>query len=308
MSKVFIGILVFIFGIAVGLALNKTPFLSALRIPYLGAKTTPTSMPTPTADLSRAEPKDWKTYTNTKFGFKFQYPTEAKITTRDPDPFPVVVQVENVSPRNGDAGSTYWGGWFIFISEPQPIKNNESLVQWAKQKLVSDLLIKQGSQTQPADTKIGNQEAIYWRSKGGGVDLLDYLIKTKNGVILITINPATGYETVINQILSTFKFTDTTASQQVLGIQLTQCCSCPTMIDAFQIGTNGWVAYDQGKDYTAQRPKACSLPNIGACAPCYNLDCQYKGVTYKDGETFRDICNTCSCESGEIMCTLMACL
>jgi len=73
---------------------------------------------------------------------------------------------------------------------------------------------------------------------------------------------------LFTQILSTFKFTGTTQSQQVLGIQLTQCCSCPIMIDASQIGKDRWVTYEQGKDYTAQRPKACSLPNIGACAPC----------------------------------------
>lgn len=269
-SGVLIGIFLVLLGILAGVALTKTTLLSAIRIPYLSATPTPTLLATPTPT---PDPKaNWKTYTNNQYGFEFQYPTEAKITTRNPDPFPVVVQVENVAPRNGDAGSPYWGGWFLFISEPQPIKNNESLVQWAKQKLVSDLLINQGSQTQPADTKIGNQEAIYWRSKGGGVDLLDYLVKTKNGVILITINPATGYETVINQILSTFKFTDTTSSQQVLGIQPTQCCSCPAMIDASQIGKNGWVAYEQGKDYTAQRPNVCSQPNIGACAPCPPLE------------------------------------
>jgi len=73
---------------------------------------------------------------------------------------------------------------------------------------------------------------------------------------------------IFTQILSTFKFTDSTSSQQVLGIQTNQCCSCPTMIDASQIGKNNWVTYEQGKDYAAQRPKACSSPNIGACAPC----------------------------------------
>jgi hypothetical protein len=56
--------------------------------------------------------------------------------------------------------------------------------------------------------------------------------------------------------------------QEVFGIQLTQCCSCPTLIKTSQIGANGWVAYEQGKDYTADRPSTCSQPNIGVCAPC----------------------------------------
>ncbi len=107
---------------------------------------------------------------------------------------------------------------------------------------------------------------------------------------------------------------DTKVSQQVLGIQLTQCCSCPTMVDASQIGTNGWVVFDQEKNYTSLRPSTCSAQNIGVCAPCpalkrgNNLDCQYNGKTYKNGEQFPDKCNSCTCESGQVACTAMACL
>lgn len=102
-------------------------------------------------------------------------------------------------------------------------------------------------------------------------------------------------------------------SPQVLGLQLTQCCSCPTMINSSQIGKSGWILYEQGKDYTALRPKICSSPNIGACAPCPPLEtkrlpCQYNDKTYKSGETIPiDKCNQCSCEDGQIACTLMAC-
>jgi len=37
--------------------------------------------------------------------------------------------------------------------------------------------------------------------------------------------------------------------------------------------------------------------------------CQYNGKTYKSGDSFpaEDGCNTCGCEDGEVMCTLMAC-
>ena len=35
--------------------------------------------------------------------------------------------------------------------------------------------------------------------------------------------------------------------------------------------------------------------------------CQYKGKTYTDGEGFKDSCNSCSCDNGQVMCTLMAC-
>jgi len=104
-----------------------------------------------------------------------------------------------------------------------------------------------------------------------------------------------------------------TSSQQVLGIRLTQCCSCPTIIDSSQIGRNGWIFYEQGKDYSALRPKICSSPNIGMCAPCPPLEtkllsCQYNGKIYKNGETVSvDKCNSCSCDNGQVACTLMAC-
>ncbi|KKU14710.1 MAG: hypothetical protein UX21_C0012G0002 [Microgenomates group bacterium GW2011_GWC2_45_8] len=35
--------------------------------------------------------------------------------------------------------------------------------------------------------------------------------------------------------------------------------------------------------------------------------CQYNGITYQDGESVPDKCNYCSCESGQIACTLRAC-
>ncbi len=49
-SNIFIGILVFILGIAVGLIIDKTTLLSTVRIPYLGATPTPTPLPTPTPE------------------------------------------------------------------------------------------------------------------------------------------------------------------------------------------------------------------------------------------------------------------
>ena len=41
-----------------------------------------------------------------------------------------------------------------------------------------------------------------------------------------------------------------------------------------------------------------------------NIDianCLYKGQTYKHGEGFKDECNSCSCQNGQVACTLMAC-
>src|SRR5690606_21695289 len=40
------------------------------------------------------------------------------------------------------------------------------------------------------------------------------------------------------------------------------------------------------------------------CAP---KTCTLNGITYQEGDTFNDDCNTCSCDDGEVSCTLLLC-
>lgn len=35
--------------------------------------------------------------------------------------------------------------------------------------------------------------------------------------------------------------------------------------------------------------------------------CNYKGVTYKNDENFKEDCNSCSCQDGTVVCTEIAC-
>ncbi len=35
--------------------------------------------------------------------------------------------------------------------------------------------------------------------------------------------------------------------------------------------------------------------------------CEFEGKEYKEGESFQNDCNSCSCANGQIACTLMAC-
>ncbi len=193
------GLTILFLGIVVGSIgtqfLNQTPSQSA--IPQTSILT-----PTPTLATGADLFAGWKTYTNDKFGFSLRYPSEAKTTTRDPDPFPVAVQIDNLQPCVGKA----CGGWLIIISETQPNPDNLTLKQWAKNKsLISDLLIQQGNQTLATETKIGEQPAIYWTTSGGDSQLAYYLIKRIQGVTLLIINPSSKNET-IDQILSTFQF------------------------------------------------------------------------------------------------------
>jgi len=55
------------------------------------------------------------------------------------------------------------------------------------------------------------------------------------------------------------------AKNEVLGIQTNTCCSCPTKVPRSLIGTDGWVIYERGKNYSKYLPEEC---NLVACAPC----------------------------------------
>lgn len=144
---------------------------------------------------------NWKTYTNKVFGVEIKYPIDAKVIERST----TEIQIDNFQPGKEVHGFPI--GWMIIIAKPEPL-GSLSLIQWAKKNAsLSDLLINQKNQTSPTNTTLAGQPAIYWRSTGGDLDALYYLVQNKNNVTLITVNPATGFESTTNQILSTFKFT-----------------------------------------------------------------------------------------------------
>lgn len=60
--------------------------------------------------------------------------------------------------------------------------------------------------------------------------------------------------------------------KEVLGIQIDRCCSCPTKINQSTIGTDGWVLYEQGRDYYELLPAQCRDDRAGVCAPCPPLE------------------------------------
>ena len=60
-----------------------------------------------------------------------------------------------------------------------------------------------------------------------------------------------------------------TAENEVLGIQINVCCSCPTKVSLSLIGTNGWVIYEKGKNYAEFLPEECDQV---VCQPCPPLE------------------------------------
>lgn len=56
-------------------------------------------------------------------------------------------------------------------------------------------------------------------------------------------------------------------SSMVTAIQINTCCSCPTKIPSNQIGTDGWVPYQLGKNYSSQLPATCQRVDCKPCPP-----------------------------------------
>lgn len=199
---------------------------------YFGMVKGKSSSVTSSPASSSSSTVNWKTYTDTKFGFSFQYPQGAKTTSRSPDPFPVTIQVDNLGPCAGKACS----GWLIFVSETQPNPDNLTLKDWAKSKqIIKQVLIDQGNATTPVDTTLGGLPAVRWTTTGGDVSLTFYLVKRTNGNTLITINPQ-GNEIITDQILSTFKF---------VGTQSLSMAGCSTKNPSFGYSIQnpqGWTS------------------------------------------------------------------
>ncbi len=185
------------------------------QISQIQAVPTPEITPTPTVN----EVTSWKTYTDLKNGITFQYPSEAKTTTREPDPFPVVVQVDNLHPRTGGGGGPEFEGWMIYVSELQPNPKNIPLRQWAKEHelFLDPVMAKEvgSTETPPVDTNINKLSAIKWTMSGGDGSLDYYLVKRSSGITLITVHDNYGEDTkTTNQILSTFRFVDNQVSEK----------------------------------------------------------------------------------------------
>ena len=77
----------------------------------------------------------------------------------------------------------------------------------------------------------------------------------------------------------------------------------------FVLDGQGYILRANGiSDIAKFKQIISSFHTLETMAAPSGVSCQYKGKTYKDGESFKDSCNSCSCESGEIACTTMACL
>lgn len=103
------------------------------------------------------------------------------------------------------------------------------------------------------------------------------------------------------------------AENEVFGIQVNTCCSCPTKVNKSMIGTNGWVVYEKSKNYSQYLPEECNLVDCQPCPPleeenqdkinCKNprpqvctMECIQNPpyICGSDGKSYCSVCQACS--------------
>ena len=183
---------------------NKPSTVNPTSSPVAVAKESaiPTVKPVATTDLTA----DWKTYTNTKFGFSFKYPTDFK-TTLSPttgEEFNLVVDKKTNVSEMGFVPVQF--SINMSRDENNMIRNITTLSQAEeiykinRNQTRKSILLDNKS----AVTVAGLVEGL---GPGTGQFLSYTFVKLNNEVLIIQLGNK-DYQTELNQILSTFKFTN----------------------------------------------------------------------------------------------------
>jgi hypothetical protein len=268
-SGVLIGIFLVLLGILAGVAFTKTTILSGLRIPYLSATPTPTLLatPTPTPDPTAG----WKTYTNSIYGYEFKYPANFAISEQSSLGQEVsdkwhFVKVEDCINLKKDECEVHPTNVFQVETHLNPTINKIEQISLdscylrdprstVKKIQLSgiDFLVEEypvDEQSVQGSCKGHITEATYAYNK-----VLTSFYKQKEIIIFLFSFSQTKTNTVLDKILSTFKFLDQTT------IPSTTTYTCPP---------SGWVDCMPG---TTAKPE-CSL----AAMTWYKANCpDFKG-------------------------------
>ena len=208
-SGILIGIFLLFLGILVGLVIDKTTLLSTLRIPYLSVTPTPTLIPSPTPTPDPTA--NWKTYTNTKYNFSFLFPKEWE-SCMSQGTGSWLVSPGKCNPPYAD--------YFIQIS----VLTNTNKVPDYSGPGDASAYSSSGKQTVTLGTnqfikqKFIQTKSFTWNGKeypaGPNVIFYDVVDTKNNQVIELYKSPdSITDEATIDQILSTFRFTEAISSE-----------------------------------------------------------------------------------------------
>lgn len=194
-------------------------------------KPTPTYRPPDATTMSKSqndETANWKTYTNTQFGFSFQYPSTTKITINRPfstNPSDVnlgelIMEMESTTPYDTLKVQPAWVGIGIWRDLGVTIKDSVSRDSWCD-KLQPSLIGQEECKSKanlPEVTFNGYKAFLFHELISSHVERNTYYIPYNHYVFVIVTSKKTilspngqGWIIVedpnLSKILSTFKFT-----------------------------------------------------------------------------------------------------
>jgi hypothetical protein len=236
--------------------------------------------PDPTADLSRAVPRDWKTYTNTQFQFAFRYPDETnglygffcddlKIFALDKTP--------KIGSQCGPRDSYYTIE--VRTVKGEPIKEDELSSFESAQSIKETITIGEITGIKATFTQVKPAPIPEkW------IEILMY----KNGVRYHFILSDMAFEKVFDQILSTFQFIDQNNQGNQTGGQQVNCpATRPQICSMLCLQPPPYICGSDGKSYCSVC-QACSNKDVAwyemSDSPCEKQFCGgIAGVTCPEG-------------------------
>ena len=250
---------------------------------FVDQSSTPTTtQPEPTSTTTEPTPDptaDWQTYSDPDFSFR--YPLEWTMNESGKNGNLFNKQFQLIDPSNGNQTGI---GSITIIAYDNP--NQLSLEDYEAKEV--ERYGKEAQRmvfhrTSGDNVNLGNSSALLLTNEDcepGKCDV--YLLSIKKNIYRILVRHDFVDEATINQILSTFQFTD---HNSVIGIDLNKCCPCPSKVSTTQIGQNGWVEYEPGKDYSQEIKAVCTDV---MCKPCQLIEdttspasqCQSAGGTW----------------------------
>ncbi len=194
----------------------------------------------------------WKTYDNPKYGYQFEYPSNL-IVAGGQDRVSLITPTGNHIYFSADSDTSSTIAQYLAKTDKfsqTAWENSPSIrVKTTKKTVINGLNCIQRVED---DLAVGLESTnTYFKNN------MSIVIST---FMAIPADDSASDEQTYSQILSTFKFIETVA-----GFQTNTCCSCPTKINKSLIGTDGWVIYQKGKNYSQLLPKSCDKVY---CAPC----------------------------------------
>lgn len=168
------------------------------------ASTKPTS--DPTADLSRAESKDWKTYSNSKYNFTFKYPKYLENRGSIAGPYTgtsIAIQSFSDAKTMREGTDAPFDGFSLYFVTDTKAQNFETFIQ--NEKFAMDNAEYAAMSGARRVNLLANGVAFVTDMRGY------YYFPSADGkqvVVLGYIQLNQSFKLVFDQILSTFKFTN----------------------------------------------------------------------------------------------------